>query len=39
MKKGAKNRLGRKIITLIKKKKNAEAGLLIERYKSRYGEL
>jgi len=39
VKKGKKNRLKRQIISCIKQKKYADAGLLIQRYKSRYGEL
>ena len=39
MKKGEKNRLKNKILKLVKKKRNIEAGLLIQRYKSKYGEL
>ena len=39
VKKGKKNRLKRQILSLIKKKKNTEAGLLMQRYKSIYGEL
>ena len=39
MKKGEKNRLKNQILKLVKKKRNIEAGLLIQRYKSKYGEL
>jgi len=39
MKKGEKNRLKNQILKLIKKKKHTEAGLLIQRFKSKYGEL
>ena len=39
MKKGKKNKLKRQILLLIKNKKNREAGLLIQRFKSKYGEL
>ena len=39
MKKGEKNRLKNKILKLVNKKRNIEAGLLIQRYKSKYGEL
>jgi len=39
MKKGEKNRLKNQILKLLKKKRNIEAGLLIQRYKSKYGEL
>ena len=34
-----KNRLRKQILKLVKKKRNREAGLLIQRYKSKYGEL
>ena len=39
MKKGEKNKLKNQILKLVKKKRNIEAGLLIQRYKSKYGEL
>tara|TARA_Y100001934_G_C12096045_1_gene651544 strand:- start:643 stop:768 length:126 start_codon:yes stop_codon:yes gene_type:complete len=39
VKKSEKNRLKNQILRLIKKKKHIEAGLLIQRYKSKYGEL
>lgn len=39
MKKGEKNKLRNKILKLIKAKKNVEAGLLIQRWKSKYGEI
>ena len=39
MKKAEKNRLKKQILKLIRKKRNREAGLLMERYKSKYGDL
>ena len=34
-----KNKLKKRILKLVRKKRNIEAGLLIQRYKSKYGEL
>ena len=39
MKRVEKNKLKKQILKLIKKKRNVEAGLLIQRYRSRYREL
>ena len=39
MKKAEKNRLKKQILKLIRKKRNREAGLFMERYKSKYGDL
>ena len=39
MDKGKRNKLRNKILKLIKAKKNTEAGLLIQKYKSKYGEI
>ena len=39
MKKGEKNRLRNRILKLIKANKSVEAGLLIQKWKSKYGEI
>ena len=39
MEKGKKNRLKNRILKLIKANKHVEAGLLIQQYKTKYGEI